>query len=100
MLKHPGDSYISYLNKRQAYTISVADTSPQVQNSEIKRYRTTVRVTFDEDGGKAAARWRLWRQGRALDDDLPLDRLRAIDFDAAETCAVIEKHSGVETSLV
>jgi CP2 transcription factor len=79
----------------------VRDTSPQVANNELKRYRTTVRVTFDndEDRRKASARWRLWRQGRALDDDLPLDRLRAIDFDAGETRSVIEKHSNTETTL-
>lgn len=102
MLRHPTDIPITYLNKRQAYTISVVDKSPAVQNGEMKQYRTTVRIAFDEEDQRRTAPgcWRLWKDGRGtLESGGNLDKLRAIDYEPIETRAANEKKSNTSTSL-
>ena len=83
MLRHSSDIPVTYLNKRQAYTVSVIDNSPAVQNKELKRYRTTVRIAFDEEDQRrtAPACWRLWKDGRGtMESGGNPDKLRAIDY--------------------
>jgi len=83
MLRHSSDIPVTYLNKRQSYTISVIDSSPLAQNKELKRYRTTVRIAFDEEDQRrtAPACWRLWKDGRGtLESGGNPDKLRAIDY--------------------
>jgi hypothetical protein len=83
MLRHSSDIPVTYLNKRQAYAVSVVDTSPDVQNKDLKRYRTTVRIAFDEEDQRrtAPACWRLWKDGRGtIESGGNLDKLRAIDY--------------------
>jgi hypothetical protein len=102
MLRHSSDIPVTYLNKRQAYTISVIDNSPAVQNKELKRYRTTVRIAFDEEDQRrtAPACWRLWKDGRGtLESGGNLDRLRAIDYEPVATHAANDKKSNTETKL-
>ena len=91
MLRHSSDIPVTYLNKRQAYTISVIDSSPAVQNKEVKQYRTTVRIAFDEEDQRrtASACWRLWKDGRGtLESGGNPDRLRAIDYGIFLFCIV------------
>jgi hypothetical protein len=102
MLRHSTDIPVTYLNKRQAYTVSVIDTSSAVQNKELKRYRTTVRIAFDEEDQRrtAPACWRLWKDGRGtLESGGNPDRLRAIDYEPVETRAANEKKSNTEMKL-
>lgn len=102
MLRHPSDIPVTYLNKRQAYTISVVDTAPPIQNNEVKRYRTTLRIAFDEEYQRstAPACWRLWKDGRGtLESGGNPDKLRAIDYEPVETKAVNEKKSNSDTKL-
>jgi hypothetical protein len=83
MLRHSSDIPVTYLNKRQAYTISIIDNSPMVQNKELKRYRTTVRIAFDEEDQRRTAPscWRLWKDGRGtIESGGNPDKLRAIDY--------------------
>ena len=83
MLRHSSDIPVTYLNKRQVYTISVIDNSSVVQNKDLKRYRTTVRIAFDEEDQRrtAPACWRLWKDGRGtLESGGNPDKLRAIDY--------------------
>jgi CP2 transcription factor len=83
MLRHHSDIPVTYLNKRQAYTVSVVDTAPPVQNNELRRYRTTLRIAFDEEFQRstAPACWRLWKDGRGtLESGGNPDKLRAIDY--------------------
>jgi hypothetical protein len=83
MLRSPSDIPVTYLNKRQVYTISVIDTSPSVRNHELKRYRTTIRIAFDEEEQRRTAQncWRLWKDGRGtVESGGNPDRLRAIDY--------------------
>jgi hypothetical protein len=102
MLRHSSDIPVTYLNKRQAYTVSVIDTSSAVQNKELKRDRTTVRIAFDEEDQRrtAPACWRLWKDGRGtLESGGNPDRLRAIDYEPVETRAANEKKSNTEMNL-
>ena len=83
MLRHSSDIPVTYLNKRQVYTISVVDNLPSVHNNELKRYRTTMRIAFDEEEQRraAAACWRLWKDGRGtMESGGNPDKLRAIDY--------------------
>lgn len=83
MLRHSSDIPVTYLNKGQAYTVSIIDNSPVVQNKGLKRYRTTVRIAFDEEDQRrtAPACWRLWKDGRGtLESGGNLDKLRSLDY--------------------
>lgn len=83
MLRHPSDIPVTYLNKRQVYTISVVDTAPPAKGQEVKRYRTTLRIAFDEEYQRSTAPqcWRLWKDGRGtLESGGNPDKLRAIDY--------------------
>ena len=83
MLRHSSDIPVTYLNKRQAYTISVIDESPAVQDNGLKRYRTTIRIAFDEEDKRRTAPvcWCLWKDGRGtLESGGNPHKLRAIDY--------------------
>ncbi|KAJ5634277.1 hypothetical protein N7528_002119 [Penicillium herquei] len=66
MVKHKREVPISYLNKGQAYNLTVMDSTPPMTSSEPLRYRTFVRVSFEEEEQrlKPAACWQLWKEGR------------------------------------
>jgi hypothetical protein len=102
MLRHSHDIPVTYLNKRQSYTVSVVDNSPAVQNSEMKQYRTTVRIAFDEEGQRRTAPscWRLWKDGRGtVESGGDPDRLRAIDYEPNETRNANEKKANSSTKF-
>ncbi|KAJ5283359.1 hypothetical protein N7505_001339 [Penicillium chrysogenum] len=66
MVKNMSEIPVTYLNKGQAYNLSVVDTSPPIVNHESLRYRTSVRVSFGERElrMKPSACWQLWKEGR------------------------------------
>ncbi|CAG8197857.1 unnamed protein product [Penicillium nalgiovense] len=66
MVKNMSEIPVTYLNKGQAYNLSVIDTSPPIVNHEPLRYRTFVRVSFEEreQRMKPSACWQLWKEGR------------------------------------
>lgn len=66
MIRSPRDIPITYLNKGQAYSLSVADSNPPLMDSKMLRYRTFIRVTFqdEEQRVKSDACWQLWKEGR------------------------------------
>jgi len=83
MVKRPDEIPVSYLNKRQVYMMSVVDTSSEVRNKELKRYRTSIRIAFDEDEQRRNAPecWRLWRDGRGIvESGGNPDKLRALEY--------------------
>lgn len=70
MIKQADEIPVTYLNKGQAYSISVTDTSPPRVNSNSIKYRTYIRVSF-EDGqqrAKPATCWQLWKEGRGSNE--------------------------------
>ncbi|KAL1979218.1 hypothetical protein VTN96DRAFT_6431 [Rasamsonia emersonii] len=70
MIKHPDEIPVTYLNKGQAYSISVADTAPPQVSTQPLKYRTYIRVSFDDEQqrSKPAACWQLWREGRGSNE--------------------------------
>jgi hypothetical protein len=70
MVKHPREVPISYLNKGQAYNLTVVDSNPPMVGSEPLQYRTYVRVSFEEEEqrSKPAACWQLWKEGRGMSE--------------------------------
>jgi CP2 transcription factor len=70
MIKHSDEVPISYLNKGQAYSLLVIDTLPPVSIASSTRYRTFVRVSFEdeEQRTKPGACWQLWKEGRGTSE--------------------------------
>ncbi|CAI7635821.1 unnamed protein product [Penicillium glandicola] len=66
MVKNASEIPVTYLNKGQAYNLSVVDTNPPMLNHEPLRYRTFVRVSFEEQEQRAkpSTCWQLWKEGR------------------------------------
>jgi hypothetical protein len=70
MVKNHSEIPITYLNKGQAYNISVLDSTPPMMSHEPVRYRTFVRVCFEEQEQRArpSACWQLWKEGRGINE--------------------------------
>ncbi|KAL4924296.1 grainyhead-like protein [Aspergillus undulatus] len=83
MINHQNEIPVTYLNKGQAYSLSVVDTAPPPQTSQPVKYRTFVRVSFqdDEQRSKPAACWQLWKEGRGTSEAHQRGgRLQAVEF--------------------
>ena len=71
MVRHMNEIPITYLNKGQAYTMSIYDTMPPMNtHTQGLRYRTYVRVSFEDEQQRAkpGACWQLWREGRGSNE--------------------------------
>ncbi|RMZ91132.1 hypothetical protein DV736_g1660, partial [Chaetothyriales sp. CBS 134916] len=71
MVKHADEIPITYLNKGQAYTLSIFDTAPPMpQQNVFVRYRTYVRVSFEDEQQRArpGSCWQLWKEGRGSNE--------------------------------
>jgi hypothetical protein len=70
MIKHADEIPVTYLNKGQAYTISIFDTRPPAMQATPVRYRTFVRVSFEDEQQRArpGACWQLWKEGRGSNE--------------------------------
>lgn len=71
MTRHSDEIPITYLNKGQAYTMSIFDTSPPVpQPNAVLKYRTYVRVSFEDEQQRArpGSCWQLWKEGRGSNE--------------------------------
>ncbi|EGC43762.1 CP2 transcription factor [Histoplasma capsulatum var. duboisii H88] len=70
MVKDPDEIPITYLNKGQAYTMSVLDTAPMTSGTQPLKYRTYIRISFedDEQRSKPASCWQLWKEGRGSNE--------------------------------
>lgn len=70
MIKHADEIPITYLNKGQAYTLSIFDTRPSGMQATPVRYRTFVRVSFEDEQQRArpGACWQLWKEGRGSNE--------------------------------
>lgn len=70
MIKHADEIPVTYLNKGQAYSISVVDSAPVPMDGTPIKYRTYVRVSFEDEQQrtKPAACWQLWKEGRGSNE--------------------------------
>ncbi|KAK5031084.1 hypothetical protein LTS07_004819 [Exophiala sideris] len=73
MVRNSDEIPITYLNKGQAYTMSIWDTTPPMahmpQNGPVQ-YRTYVRVSFEDEQQRArpGSCWQLWKEGRGSNE--------------------------------
>ncbi|KAJ5351047.1 CP2 transcription factor [Penicillium brevicompactum] len=70
MVKNKKEIPITYLNKGQAYNLSILDSCPPMGTQEPVRYRTCVRVSFEEpeQRAKPSTCWQLWKEGRGTSE--------------------------------
>lgn len=70
MIKHMDEIPISYLNKGQAYSLSIIDTEPELPIMPGTRFRTYVRISFEDEQQrrKPGVCWSLWKEGRGTNE--------------------------------
>ncbi|KAI9777712.1 MAG: hypothetical protein M1839_008631 [Geoglossum umbratile] len=70
MVKHADEVPVTYLNKGQAYSMSIIDTTPPIPNGLPIRYRTFVRISFEDEQQRQrpGACWQLWKEGRGTSE--------------------------------
>lgn len=83
MVKSADEDPVSYLNKGQVYGLMVMDLNPPATTTGAFRYRTFVRISFNEEEQRsnAALNWQLWQDGRRANETQHVDRdCLAIEF--------------------
>lgn len=68
MIKDQNETPVTYLNKGQIYRLSITDSVPPPADSQPAKYRTSIRIVFDEAAQRIAplACWQLWKCVRGL----------------------------------
>ena len=68
MIRHADEIPVTYLNKGQAYSISIVDTVPLVPSPAPIKYRTFIRISFEDEQQRLrpSTCWQLWKEGRGL----------------------------------
>ncbi|OCK72975.1 hypothetical protein K432DRAFT_430810 [Lepidopterella palustris CBS 459.81] len=83
MIKHADEIPVTYLNKGQAYSISVVDTAPMQASAVPIKYRTFIRISFEDEQQRLrpGACWQLWKEGRGTNEAHQRGgRLQAVEF--------------------
>ena len=83
MIKHPDEIPVTYLNKGQAYTISLVDTAPVQASHTPVKYRTYVRISFEDEQQRQrpGSCWQLWKEGRGTNEAHQRGgRLQAVEY--------------------
>lgn len=83
MIKHADEIPVTYLNKGQAYTLNVVDTAPQQSMVGQLKYRTFVRISFEDEQQRQrpGACWQLWKEGRGTNEAHQRGgRLQAVEY--------------------
>ena len=83
MIKHVDEVPVTYLNKGQAYTISIVDAAPAQTSAVPIKYRTYVRISFEDEQQRQrpGACWQLWKEGRGTNEAHQRGgRLQAVEF--------------------
>ncbi|KAL8952996.1 MAG: hypothetical protein Q9222_001111 [Ikaeria aurantiellina] len=68
MIKHADEIPVTYLNKGQAYVVSIIDNLGIYPSTIPVKYRTVIRIAFEDQQQRKrpAACWQLWKEGRGL----------------------------------
>lgn len=83
MVKQSDEVPVTYLNKGQAYSISLVDTAPLQVPSQPLKYRTFIRISFEDEQQRQrpASCWQLWKEGRGTNEAHQRGgRLQAVEF--------------------
>jgi hypothetical protein len=70
MIRYAEEIPVTYLNKGQAYTLSIIDTAPMHPMPPGTRFRTFVRISFEDEQQrkKPGVCWSLWKEGRGTNE--------------------------------
>jgi hypothetical protein len=70
MIKHADEIPVTYLNKGQAYSVSIVDTANGAPLPPGTRYRTFIRISFEDEQQRQrpATCWQLWKEGRGTNE--------------------------------
>ncbi|CAK7568135.1 MAG: hypothetical protein SEPTF4163_006118 [Sporothrix epigloea] len=100
MIKQADEIPISYLNKGQTYSISIIDTEPELPVLPGTRFRTYVRISFEDEQQrqKPGVCWSLWKEGRGTNEAHQRGgKLQAVEYvDAGKSKEVDENRTMVE----
>ncbi|KAF1946578.1 hypothetical protein EJ02DRAFT_215150 [Clathrospora elynae] len=83
MIKQSDEVPVTYLNKGQAYSISLVDTAPLQAPPPSLKYRTFIRISFEDEQQRQrpSACWQLWKEGRGTNEAHQRGgRLQAVEF--------------------
>ncbi|KAI4106258.1 MAG: hypothetical protein L6R37_002240 [Teloschistes peruensis] len=100
MVKHPDEIPVTYLNKGQAYAVSIVDALGVIPSPVPIKYRTTIRISFEDQQQRQrpAACWQLWKEGRGLAEAHQRGgKLQAVEYvDPNQGGDLVSKRSRVE----
>lgn len=100
MVKQSDEIPITYLNKGQAYSLSVADTQGALPVQPGTRYRTFIRVSFEdeEQRAKPSVCWGLWKEGRGTNEAHQRGgKLQAVEYvEASQPAEGDDKRTRIE----
>lgn len=100
MIKQSDEIPITYLNKGQAYSISIIDTTPNLPLPPGSRYRTFVRISFEDEQQRQrpALCWQLWKEGRGTNEAHQRGgKLQAVEYvEATQPAESDDKRTRVE----
>lgn len=100
MVKQADEIPITYLNKGQAYSLSVADTQGALPVQPGTRYRTFIRVSFEdeEQRSKPSVCWGLWKEGRGTNEAHQRGgKLQAVEYvEASQPAEGDDKRTRIE----
>ena len=83
MIKDCDEIPVTYLNKGQAYAISISDGMGLGPAAGPIKYRTVIRISFEDEQQRQrpAACWQLWKEGRGLaESHLRGGKLQAVEY--------------------
>jgi hypothetical protein len=68
MIRHSDEIPVTYLNKGQAYSMTIVDSLGMRPSTGPIKYRTVVRISFEDEQQRQrpSACWQLWKEGRGL----------------------------------
>ncbi|KAH8668852.1 CP2 transcription factor [Xylariales sp. PMI_506] len=100
MIKHADEIPVTYLNKGQAYSLSIVDTAATMPIAPGTRYRTFVRISFEDDQQrqKPGVCWSLWKEGRGTNEAHQRGgKLQAVEYvEAGQPAEGDDKRTRVE----
>ena len=103
MIKQSDEIPLTYLNKGQAYAISINDSTGFGLSPHPVRYRTVIRISFEDEEHRQrpSACWQLWKEGRGLAEAHLRDgRLQAVEYvDPNHGADPESRHSRVDLEM-
>ena len=83
MIKDSDEIPITYLNKGQAYAVTISDSMGLGPAAGPIKYRTVIRISFEDEQQRQrpSACWQLWKEGRGLaESHLRGGKLQAVEY--------------------